>query len=113
MRMFGITKAGNSVCCHVHGFHPYFFVPAPEKFTKNNLRDFRTNLNQAIISDMKSNKDNVTEAVLDVQILKKSSMYGFQVSQEGKLSNSFFSSFRNETSFDSRATPKLILSKSH
>ena len=38
MRMFGVTKSGNSVCCHVHGFHPYFYVPAPEKFSKEHIR---------------------------------------------------------------------------
>ena len=32
MRMFGITKAGNSVCAHVHGFHPYLFIEAPPNF---------------------------------------------------------------------------------
>uniref|UniRef100_A0AAR2J5N0 DNA polymerase n=1 Tax=Pygocentrus nattereri TaxID=42514 RepID=A0AAR2J5N0_PYGNA len=29
VRMFGVTDGGNSVCCHVHGFAPYFYVPAP------------------------------------------------------------------------------------
>lgn len=29
IRMFGVTDNGNSVCCHVHGFAPYFYVPAP------------------------------------------------------------------------------------
>lgn len=29
IRMFGVTDSGNSVCCHVHGFAPYFYVPAP------------------------------------------------------------------------------------
>lgn len=29
VRMFGVTDSGNSVCCHVHGFAPYFYVPAP------------------------------------------------------------------------------------
>ena len=38
VRMFGVTKLGNSVCCHVHGFHPYFYVPAPEKFSKEHIR---------------------------------------------------------------------------
>jgi DNA polymerase elongation subunit (family B) len=29
IRMFGVTDSGNSVCCHVHGFAPYFYIPAP------------------------------------------------------------------------------------
>ncbi|XP_037071398.1 DNA polymerase delta catalytic subunit-like [Pollicipes pollicipes] len=33
MRMFGVTADGHSVCCHVHGFAPYFFVSAPDRFT--------------------------------------------------------------------------------
>jgi hypothetical protein len=41
MRMFGVNKTGNSICCHVHGFHPYFYVSAPKGFTKDNLADFR------------------------------------------------------------------------
>ena len=32
VRMFGVTDAGNSVACYVHGFMPYFFVPAPGGF---------------------------------------------------------------------------------
>src|ERR1700678_3611677 len=28
-RMFGITMEGNSVCCNVHGFSPYFYTTAP------------------------------------------------------------------------------------
>jgi len=78
MRFFGVTKAGNSVCCHVHGFHPYFFVPAPEKFEKENLRDFRMALNNVVVSDMKNNRDNITDAVLHVEILQKSTIYHFQ-----------------------------------
>merc|ERR1712223_329892 len=78
MRMFGVTKAGNSVCCHVHGFNPYFFVPAPDNFKKENIRDFRMALNSAVISDMKNNRDNVTDAVLHVEMLDKSTIYNFQ-----------------------------------
>ncbi len=29
VRMFGVTDDGNSVCCHIHGFAPYFYVSAP------------------------------------------------------------------------------------
>ena len=35
-------------------------------------------LNRAVISDMRNNKDNLVDAVLDVQLTNKSTMYGFQ-----------------------------------
>ena len=41
VRIYGITEQGNSVMAHVHGFAPYFFVPAPPKFTVENCAAFR------------------------------------------------------------------------
>lgn len=32
MRIFGVTRHQNSVCCHVHGFAPYFYVTVPPHF---------------------------------------------------------------------------------
>lgn len=29
LRAFGVTDEGISVCCHIHGFAPYFYTPAP------------------------------------------------------------------------------------
>merc|ERR550539_2218388 len=78
MRMFGVTEKGNSVCCHVHGFHPYMYVQAPLGFKRENLHDFRTALNHAVLADMKSNKENVLNAVLNVELMDKSNLYQFQ-----------------------------------
>lgn len=41
MRIYGITAKGNSVCCHVHGFSPYFFVSAPEGFSDKHCLSFK------------------------------------------------------------------------
>jgi hypothetical protein len=40
MRIFGVTRQQNSVCCHVHGFAPYFYVSVPTNFRvfSNNLQ---------------------------------------------------------------------------
>ncbi|KAG8007087.1 DNA polymerase delta catalytic subunit, partial [Nibea albiflora] len=77
IRMFGVTDNGNSVCCHIHGFAPYFYVPAPSGFTSNYLGEFKKELNSAVLKDMRSNKDNISVTVLAVDITRKENMYGY------------------------------------
>lgn len=77
IRMFGVTDNGNSVCCHVHGFAPYFYVPAPNGFTSAHLVEFKKELNSAVLKDMRSNKDNISVTVLAVDVTRKESMYGY------------------------------------
>ncbi|VVC92461.1 unnamed protein product [Leptidea sinapis] len=77
MRMYGITMSGHSVCCHLHGFTPYFYVTVPpNNFNESSCNNLKTNLNRAILEDLRSNKDNIRETVLEVKLLKaKSIMY--------------------------------------
>ncbi|XP_011873098.1 PREDICTED: DNA polymerase delta catalytic subunit isoform X1 [Vollenhovia emeryi] len=77
IRMFGVTEQGNSVCCHVHGFCPYLFVSAPSNFTNNHCKLFKEALNQAVKKDMKSNPDNIQDAILAVELVYKQSVYGY------------------------------------
>uniref|UniRef100_A0A665UXV3 DNA polymerase delta catalytic subunit n=1 Tax=Echeneis naucrates TaxID=173247 RepID=A0A665UXV3_ECHNA len=77
IRMFGVTDKGNSVCCHIHGFAPYFYVPAPSGFTSDYLDDFKRELNSVVLKDMRSNKDNISVTVLAVDITRKENMYGY------------------------------------
>ena len=77
IRMFGITMEGHSVCAHIHGFTPYFYVPAPKGFPPDRCETFRKDLNDAVIRDMKSNKDSIVTAVLAVEVQMKESIRGY------------------------------------
>ena len=61
VQMYGVTMEGNSVLCHIHGFVPYFYVPAPSGFEHSHCGAFQDGLNKAVLSDMRSNKDNITQ----------------------------------------------------
>lgn len=45
LRLFGVTKRGNSVLAHVHGFRPYFYVAAPKGFIERDCDGFKDKLN--------------------------------------------------------------------
>lgn len=76
VQMYGVTMEGNSVLCHIHGFVPYFYVPAPSGFQQSYCSVFRDCLDKAVLGDMRSNKD-VTQAVLAVDWETKESIYGY------------------------------------
>ena len=75
MRMYGVTMNGNSVCCHVHGFAPYMYITAPKTFERKHLMEFKSALDRSVMKDMRSNKENVQEAILNVEIIEKQSIY--------------------------------------
>ncbi|XP_022785647.1 DNA polymerase delta catalytic subunit-like [Stylophora pistillata] len=77
VQMYGVTMEGNSVLCHIHGFVPYFYVPAPPGFQQSYCSVFQDCLDKAVLVDMRSNKDNVTQAVLAVDCEMKESIYGY------------------------------------
>lgn len=77
MRMYGVTSDGNSVCCHVHGFAPYLYVAAPRGFSQNHLGPFKEALDKCVLKDMRSNRENVLEAVIDVSIVERQSIMGY------------------------------------
>lgn len=77
MRMFGVTMEGNSVCCHVHGFTPYMYMATPPGFAEADCAPFKQALNRVVLSDMRSNREQVQEAVLEVQIVERLSLVGY------------------------------------
>jgi DNA polymerase delta subunit 1 len=51
LRLFGLTKKGNSVLLHVHGFKPYFYVAAPKDFMTEDCRHLKDQLNVSVGAD--------------------------------------------------------------
>ncbi|KAI8435154.1 hypothetical protein MSG28_003528 [Choristoneura fumiferana] len=78
MRMYGITMEGNSVCCHLHGFTPYFYVTVPLNFTESSCHSMKTNLSKALLEDLRSNKDNIKEPVLEIRLIKARSIMHYK-----------------------------------
>ncbi|KAF8569017.1 hypothetical protein P879_01372 [Paragonimus westermani] len=78
MRLFGVTSKGHSVCAHVHGFVPYFFVPAPKDFSTEHLGVFRDALNSALLRDGRSKEfDGLQHLILKVVCELRENIYGF------------------------------------
>jgi len=78
VRMFGVTMQGNSVCCHVHGYCPYFYISAPRNFEQRHCSELHEALDKKVIADIRNNKDNVQEAVLAVELVQRLNIHGFQ-----------------------------------
>ncbi|EGC38691.1 DNA polymerase delta catalytic subunit [Dictyostelium purpureum] len=68
VRLFGVTKNGNSVLCKVHGFLPYFFISCPPNFTQSDCKSFKKALNVNI---------KVEDIVISIRIVQKKSIMGY------------------------------------
>ena len=79
IRMWGITERGNSVCCNVHGFTPYFYCAAPVGFNmKKGLAEFRNSLNKQVLGG-NTRGFRCPDAVLGVNAVRKKSIFGYAV----------------------------------
>ncbi|KAF9974253.1 DNA-directed DNA polymerase delta [Actinomortierella ambigua] len=67
-RFFGVTEGGNSVICHVTGFLPYFYIPAPPGFKPENI----TLLKQALETGMEK-----ANCIVKIEWKLKESIYGY------------------------------------
>uniref|UniRef100_G3RT14 DNA polymerase n=1 Tax=Gorilla gorilla gorilla TaxID=9595 RepID=G3RT14_GORGO len=73
LRAFGVTDEGFSVCCHIHGFAPYFYTPAPPGFGPEHMGDLQRELNLAISRDNRGGKELTGPAVLAVELCSRES----------------------------------------
>ncbi|KAJ1982249.1 DNA-directed DNA polymerase delta [Dimargaris verticillata] len=74
LRLYGATAEGNSVLCHVHGFYPYFYAPAPTNFQPQHAEVLVNALNQQVAS---TDKGLSTAPVLSVELCRRESLWGY------------------------------------
>ncbi|KAF3334178.1 DNA polymerase delta catalytic subunit [Carex littledalei] len=76
LRIFGVTREGHSVCCHVHGFEPYFYICCPPGMGPDDISHFH----QALEGRMKeSNRNsNVPRFVKRVELVQRKSIMYYQ-----------------------------------
>lgn len=79
VRLFGTTRDGNSVCAHVHGYAPYFYVRAPVGFAAHMCYTFVSALN-ALVADSVSRHHETAEGVYirDAELVSRQTIWNYQ-----------------------------------
>ncbi|WVR03623.1 hypothetical protein IAU60_000616 [Kwoniella sp. DSM 27419] len=70
LRLFGVSKNGNSVLAHVHGFKPYFYVAAPQGFLNKDLEPLKDKINSTILT--------LGPCVTNCAIFNRRSLWGYR-----------------------------------
>ncbi|PWA70694.1 DNA polymerase delta catalytic subunit [Artemisia annua] len=76
IRIFGVTQEGNSICCNVHGFEPYFFISCPPGMGPDDISRFHQVLEGRMREDKRNN--SVPKCILRVELVQKKSIMYYQ-----------------------------------
>lgn len=55
IHLFGVTRSGQSICCLVNGFHPFFYIKIPDTWTDNDVYGYLSTV-KASIDDLRRQK---------------------------------------------------------
>lgn len=76
-RMFGVTRDGHSILCHIHGFHPYFYVYTSKKPDLNKLDQFKDALDDKCKQKSSTKLSPLPNHILKVEHVISRSIYGY------------------------------------
>ncbi|KAH7681089.1 DNA-directed DNA polymerase protein [Dioscorea alata] len=76
LRIFGVTREGHSVCCHIHGFEPYFYISCPAGMGPDDVSMFQQTLEGRM---RESNRNsNVPKFIRRIEMVRKKSIMYYQ-----------------------------------
>ncbi|KAI1717410.1 DNA polymerase family B domain-containing protein [Ditylenchus destructor] len=81
VRLFGVTKAGNSICASVQGYRPYFYASAPAGFGEEHIANAIKMLNDQMKTGGQSSyfgvPADITSLVTDIELVQGTSLYNY------------------------------------
>ncbi|KAF3440626.1 hypothetical protein FNV43_RR18910 [Rhamnella rubrinervis] len=76
IRIFGVTMEGHSVCCHVHGFEPYFYASCPPGMGPDDISHFHKILEDRMREVNRNSK--VPKFLRRIEMVQKRSIMYYQ-----------------------------------
>uniref|UniRef100_A0A0A0KIW2 DNA polymerase n=1 Tax=Cucumis sativus TaxID=3659 RepID=A0A0A0KIW2_CUCSA len=76
LRIFGVTREGHSVCCHVHGFEPYFYISCPSGMGPDDISLFHRTLEARMKEVNRNNK--APNFVRRIELVQRRSIMYYQ-----------------------------------
>lgn len=82
IRHYGTTADGRSVCLHIHGFHPFFYIRCPTGISENALRILQKKFNRQLnrLDPPRFSKDDATY-VDRLEVVRARSIKGYRADQ--------------------------------
>ncbi|XGW07230.1 hypothetical protein V3C99_017062 [Haemonchus contortus] len=88
VKLYGVTKRGNSICATVVDYFPHFYFQAPEGFAGEHLDVAQRNLNNAIANSMRRANSNlqlssvVVDNLVHLSIVNGENIYYYRGSEK-------------------------------
>lgn len=88
VKLYGVTREGNSVCAIVTDYFPHFYFQAPERFAPEHLDATQRNLNNAIAISMRRSNSSlqlstvVVENLVRLSIVNGENVYYYRGSEK-------------------------------
>lgn len=89
IRVFGVTEDGNSVCCNIRNFCPYFYVKVPSSWLMHEVKALVNYLQFRTRKYKQSKTDDIgtdfSNSMVSYKLVEKKVFYGFQDNNKYKF----------------------------